>query len=388
MQERNALLIDGNVVAPHSDRRIDVISPSTEQAIGRAPDADEQDVEAAVRAARASLERGDWCQLPIAERAEVIDRALSALETNAADIASLVTAEMGMPIALSSYFIPGAFAVGRYFTAIAREVDIDELRAGMQPALVRREPVGVVAAIGPWNGPFNLAVNKIVPALLAGCSVVFKPAPETPFDVFHLADALTQAGVPKGVINVITGGRETGAALVAHAGIDKVTFTGSSAVGQQIGEVCGRSFKRMQLELGGKSAAIILEDADLLTTMTGLAAGCFVNSGQVCASFSRVLVPRSRQDEIVASLYELAGSFTIGDPFDPTTTHGPLVSERQRSGWRPTSRAAATTARRSWSAADGPLTYQLGGTSSPRCSPARRTTCGSVVRRSLDRSLP
>jgi acyl-CoA reductase-like NAD-dependent aldehyde dehydrogenase len=206
----------------------------------------------------------------------------------------------------------------------------EELRQGTTPAAVLKEPVGVVASIAPWNGPFNLAVAKIVPALLAGCSVVFKPAPETPLDVFYFVDALTRAELPAGVLNVITGGREAGAALVGHPEIDKVSFTGSSASGRQIGETCGRGFKRAQLECGGKSAAIVLEDADLDTTMAGLAMGSFFNSGQICASYSRVLAPRARYGEIVDALCATAESFRVGDPFEAETTLGPLVSKRQR----------------------------------------------------------
>jgi aldehyde dehydrogenase (NAD+) len=188
----------------------------------------------------------------------------------------------------------------------------------------------VVASIAPWNGPFAMAIAKIIPPLVAGCTVVFKPAPETPLDVFLIAEALERAGLPAGVFNLITGGREAGKQLVAHPSIDKVSFTGSTAAGRQIGKECGGSFKRMQLELGGKSAAIIAEDADIGTTMEGLAIGGFFNSGQVCAAFSRVLVPRSRYDEFVGALCATAESFVVGDPVDPQTTMGPLVSERQR----------------------------------------------------------
>ena len=214
--------------------------------------------------------------------------------------------------------------------SLARAMPDFEIRSGAATAAIIREPVGVVAAIAPWNGPFGLAVTKTVPALIAGCSVVFKHAPESPLSVFVLAEALAEAGLPPGVFNVITGDREAGAALVAHPQIDKVSFTGSTAAGRMIGEECGRSFKRMQLELGGKSAAIVLDDADLNATAPGFAMGCFFNTGQVCALFSRVLAPRSRYDEVVEMLCSVAKGFRIGDPFERETTMGPVVSRRQR----------------------------------------------------------
>jgi acyl-CoA reductase-like NAD-dependent aldehyde dehydrogenase len=220
---------------------------------------------------------------------------------------------------------------GRYFLQVAQADPISEVRqTQLCAAAIVKEPVGVVASIAPWNGPFNLAISKIIPALATGCSVVYKPAPETPLDAFVIAEALTQAGLPAGVFNLITGGRETGATLVAHPGIDKVSFTGSTAAGREIGRHCGGSFKRLQLELGGKSAAIVLDDADVATTMAGLAMGCFFNTGQVCAAYSRVLLPASRYDEFSAALVATAESFVVGDPFDPATTMGPLVSARQR----------------------------------------------------------
>lgn len=330
MYDRDELIIGGERVKSTSGEYIDVISPSTEKVIGRAPDSNAEDVDRAVKAARRSFDAGVWREVPISNRISVIGAAVEHLRGQTDSIVELVTAQMGLPVSLCQQNIPAAYAAAQFFMGLAPSVAEAELRDGQVPAAVLKEPVGVVAAIAPWNGPFNLAMGKIIPALLMGCSVVFKPAPETPLDVYLIAEALAAAGLPAGVLNVVTGGRETGDALVRHPGVDKVSFTGSTVAGRQIGEICGRDFKRVTLELGGKSAAIILEDADLGASLPGLAAGSFFNTGQVCASYSRVLAPRSRYDEIVAGVSAAAQSFKVGDPFDPTSTMGPLVAERQR----------------------------------------------------------
>ncbi|NMO91634.1 aldehyde dehydrogenase [Actinomycetospora sp. TBRC 11914] len=328
---REELLVDGEWRKPSSAARIPVIDPTTEESIGEAPDVDAADVDTAVRAARRSFTDGPWRRLSEGERADVLERALSLLEPRLDEIGRLVTAEMGLPSSIAGIQIPGGLHVARWFLDVARNLPRSEVRQTQYgPAAVVREPIGVVASIAPWNGPFNMALSKIFPALVSGCSVVYKPAPETPLDGFPIAEALAEAGVPAGVFNLITGDRQAGAALVAHPEVDKVSFTGSTAAGREIGRECGASFKRMQLELGGKSAAIVLEDADVSTTMQGLAMGSFFNTGQVCASFSRVLVPRAREDEMVGALVATAESFVVGDPTDPATTMGPLVSARQR----------------------------------------------------------
>jgi aldehyde dehydrogenase (NAD+) len=325
------LLIGGEWRKPASTAQIDVVCPSNEEVIGQVPDAGDDDVDVAVRAARSAFDQGAWRALSVSDRVEVLERALQLLGSRIDEISTLVTSQMGLPISIAGIQIPGALDAGRYFLQVAQADPVSEVRqTQMGAAAVVKEPVGVVASISPWNGPFNLAIAKIIPALVTGCSVVYKPAPETPLDAFFIAEALTQAGLPAGAFNLITGGRETGAALVGHPGIDKVSFTGSTAAGRDIGRECGGSFKRLQLELGGKSAAIVLDDADVPTTMAGLAMGCFFNTGQVCAAYSRVLLPASRYDEFAAALVATAESFVVGDPFDPATTMGPLVSARQR----------------------------------------------------------
>ena len=188
----------------------------------------------------------------------------------------------------------------------------------------------MVASVAPWNGPFLQALYKTVYPLLAGCPVVFKPAPETPLDAFHVAEAFEEAGLPPGMLSVLPGGPEIGQYLVGHAGVDAVFFTGSTGTGRKIGAVCGAQMRRMVLELGGKSAAIVLDDADLALTVPALAGGAFGNTGQNCAATSRVLVARSRHDEVVEALAAAAGALVVGDPFDEATALGPLVSRRQR----------------------------------------------------------
>ncbi|MFZ0715652.1 aldehyde dehydrogenase [Mycobacterium sp.] len=323
------IFIDGAWHASAGER-FDVVCPSTEQVIGQAGEATAVEVDAAVSAARQSFSTGPWRRLDVTDRAAVIDAAATGLAARKAELARLITSEMGAPLAMSTATVDRAVDTMRSIADLARTTSLEELRRHGAPALVVREPIGVVAAIAPWNGPIGMAVGKIVPALLAGCSVVFKPAPETPLDVAILVDALREAGVPAGVLNVVTGRAATGKALVEHAGVDKVSFTGSTSAGRYIGSVCGSQFKRTQLELGGKSAAIVLDDADLEQVRAGLSVGCFMNSGQACVALSRVLAPRRLYDEVVALLGKAADAWQIGDPFAAETTMGPLVSAAQR----------------------------------------------------------
>jgi betaine-aldehyde dehydrogenase len=196
--------------------------------------------------------------------------------------------------------------------------------------LVTKEPVGVVGAIAPWNVPLFIAAAKLAPSLLAGCSVIYKPAPETPFDAFRLAEIFAEAGLPKGVLSVVPAGREVSEYLVKHDGVDKISFTGSGVGGKRIASLCGERLKRCTLELGGKSAAIILDDADLATTMTQLLPNAIMNNGQACIAQTRILAPRSRYDEVVEAVVAGVGAMVVGDPMDPATEVGPVVAERQR----------------------------------------------------------
>jgi betaine-aldehyde dehydrogenase len=219
-----------------------------------------------------------------------------------------------------------------YYADLASTFAFDEVRTGLlhPQVLVTKEPVGVVGAIAPWNVPLFIAAAKLAPSLVAGCTVVYKPAPETPFDAFRLAEIFTEAGLPKGVLSVIPAGREVSEHLVKHPGVDKISFTGSGVGGKRIGGLCGERLKRCTLELGGKSAAIILDDADLDTAIPTLLPNAIMNNGQACISQTRILAPRERYDEVVDALVAGVAGLAVGDPLDPATAVGPVVAERQR----------------------------------------------------------
>lgn len=328
-----SLFIDGQWVSPHSTDVNTVINATTEEPMGRTPIGDTADVDAAVAAARRAFDGTGWSDLAPGPRADALERFADELEKRSTLIAETVTAENGMPIGLS---IPANGFSGasllRYYAGLMRTFPLEEVRPGDRPGdvLVRREPLGVVAALVPWNYPQALAMMKIAPALAAGCTVVLKPALETALDANIMAEAAAAAGLPAGVFNVVPGGIEAGQALVAHPGVDKISFTGSTATGRIIGEVAGRLLRPVTLELGGKSAAIILDDADIPAAVAGLADVSFPNNGQTCHANTRVLAPAHRYAEVLDAVTDLAQSLTIGDPLDTKTAIGPVVSARQR----------------------------------------------------------
>ncbi|MGH9048450.1 MAG: aldehyde dehydrogenase, partial [Acidimicrobiia bacterium] len=244
-----------------------------------------------------------------------------------------ITEEMGSPITFSNLAqSPAPWMMLNTFLQVAAEYPWEERRQGAigGEIIVRREPAGVVAAIVPWNVPQFVTMSKLAPALISGCTVIVKPSPETPLDGFKLAELLDQAGIPKGVVSIIPAGREVGEHLVRHPGIDKVAFTGSTAAGRRIAAICGEQLKRCTLELGGKSAAIILDDADLGATVEGLKFAALMNNGQACVAQTRILASRERYDEVVDALSGMVGGLAVGDPSDPATEVGPLVAERQQ----------------------------------------------------------
>lgn len=329
--EQTSLYIGGRWVAPHSTETLEVYSPATGQRVGSVPLADDTDVDTAVRTARAALDSGVWANTPPAERADVLDRAAALIEERSAQITGIVSAEMGAPPSAVTTLqqLPGTGVLRAYANA-ARDYAWQEYRTGMfGTTRVTREPVGVVGAITAWNVPLFLVCNKFGAALAAGCSVVLKPAPETPLTANLLAEIFTEAGVPEGVISVVPGGPDTGKALVAHPDVDKITFTGSTAAGKVIGAACAESLKRCSLELGGKSAAIVLDDVDVNNIAMMVFLGLF-NTGQACVAQTRVLVPRSREDEIVAAMVTAAQGMKVGLPDDPEAQLGPVISEKQR----------------------------------------------------------
>ncbi|OBH61530.1 aldehyde dehydrogenase [Mycobacterium sp. E2479] len=307
-----------------------VIEAATERVLGRGPDATFGDIDDAVAAARKALP--DWATTPTPERAQALQRLAGGLEARAQTTGELCTRETGAPITYSRIangVVPAALI--RYYAGLICETDDEEVRRTLLGhAIVRREPIGVVGAIVPWNVPHLLAAMKLGPALAAGCTVVLKPAPETALDARMVGEAAAEAGLPPGVLNVVPGGDGAGAHLVRHPGVDKVAFTGSTQVGRSVSETCGRLMRPVALELGGKSAAIILDDADLHTTVQGLRTVSFGNNGQLCYASTRVLAPRSRYSEIVDALAEMARSLVVGDPLDEAVEIGPLASSQQR----------------------------------------------------------
>jgi acyl-CoA reductase-like NAD-dependent aldehyde dehydrogenase len=328
--------IGGEWLPPSSDRTITPINASTERPLGRVPEAVEADVDAAVRAARRAFdEPSGWSSWEPARRAAVMDRLAEAIDARADGFVDRVSAQNGMPVAVARQLEIGyPSAVLRYYAGLARDLSLVESRNGLLGGTidVRKVPVGVVAAIVPWNFPQVLSMFKIAPAMAAGCTLVIKPSPETVLDAYLLAEAVEEAGVPAGVINIVPAGREMGAYLVAHPAVDKVAFTGSTAAGRSIGEICGRLLRPVTLELGGKSAAIVLDDADLNLADIGesLFGATMLNNGQTCFASTRVLAPRSRYGEIVDTFTAFAGSLTVGDAADPATRIGPLATARQR----------------------------------------------------------
>ncbi|MBN9739139.1 MULTISPECIES: aldehyde dehydrogenase [unclassified Pseudonocardia] len=331
--EREHLYIDGGW-RPGSGASITVINPATEQPWGWSAGAGRTDIDSAVDSARCALRSPAWAGLEPQDRAALMERFAQALAARGDDTAAVVTAENGMPIALSRVAEgQGPAATLRYYAQLCRSTPVEERRravGGRGTTVVRREPIGVVAAIVPWNFPQSLTMFKVAPALAAGCTVVLKPAPETALDAFAIADAAEAAGLPPGVVTVVPGEREVGEYLVAHPGVDKVAFTGSTAAGRAIGEVCGRLLRPVTLELGGKSAAIVVDDADLGAVARGLSWASLLNNGQTCYLSTRILAPRSRYGEIVDTVADLASSMRVGDPADEGTRIGPVVSQRQR----------------------------------------------------------
>jgi aldehyde dehydrogenase (NAD+) len=322
------IFVDG--VFRRADQVQPVIEAATGEPLGDGASATEAEIDTAVTAARMALP--DWQSASPDHRAQLLNAFAAALDKRAKVTDELVTRENGMPMSLSRG-ANGRFpaALVRYYAQLITETPIEEIRPSMiGHTIVRREPVGVVAAIVPWNYPQALAAFKLAPALAAGCTVVLKAAPETALDALVFAQAAEEAGLPPGVLNIVPGGAAAGAYLVAHPGVDKVTFTGSTAAGRAIGEVCGRLLRPVTLELGGKSAAIILDDADLDATVTGLRTASLVNNGQTCHLSSRILAPRSRYDEVLDALAGMVGELKVGDPLDKSTDIGPLVSARQR----------------------------------------------------------
>ncbi|MFD4582955.1 aldehyde dehydrogenase [Streptomyces sp. NPDC058423] len=330
--EHGKLFIGGELVDPLGTDTIEVVSPHTEQVIGRVPHASQADVDRAVAAARAAFDHGPWPRTPLEERIEVVGRIKDAIAVRHEEIARSISSQNGSPYSWSVLAQAlGAMMVWDAAVTVARDFTYEERRGGvLGPLLVRREPVGVVAAVAPWNVPQFVAAAKLAPALLAGCAVVLKPSPESPLDAYILADIVREAGLPEGVLSILPADREVSEYLVGHPGVDKVSFTGSVAAGRRVMEVAARNLTRVTLELGGKSAAVILPDADRDAAVQGIVPAAWMNNGQACVAQTRILVPRARYDEYADAFAAAAGALVTGDPLDPATQVGPLVARRQQ----------------------------------------------------------
>ncbi len=329
---QDRLFIGGELVEPESEAVIEVISPVTEGRIATAPSGTVEDIDRAVRAARGAFDDGPWPRLSPRGRADALEPVGEYLRARVPQIAQLITEEMGSPISFSNRLqAPVPVMLLDYYRGLAASFPFEEERAGVTgPARILREPVGVVGQIVPWNAPLILTMANLAPALIAGCTVVLKPAPETPLDAYLLAEAAIEAGLPPGVLNIVPADRENSEALVRHPLVDKISFTGSSATGRRVAALCGEQFKRVTLECGGKSPAIILEDADIDSVVPALMPFAIMMSGQHCLAQTRILAQRNRYQQVVDAISEAAAELTVGDPHDPATEVGPLVAERQR----------------------------------------------------------
>jgi len=326
------LFIGGEWVEPSTPARFDVVNPATEDVFLTVAEADAQDVSRAVDAARAAFDRGPWARMTHAERAPYIHAIGAAIRDRSAELGRIWTSEMGILAAVSTYASAQSGDVFDYYADLADSYEWVERHrpsSGNGVGLLVREPVGVVAAIIPWNSPLGLIANKVAPALIAGCTVVVKASPEAPGAAYVFAEIVEACGLPAGVVNVVTAEREVSELLVRNPGIDKVTFTGSTAAGRRIASLCGERIARCTLELGGKSAGVILDDYDLATAAQSIAQSARLMTGQVCASLTRIVVSRHRHDEFVDALGAAMSAIRVGDPFDPETEMGPLAMLRQ-----------------------------------------------------------
>ena len=325
------LLIGGEWAEAADGRTFATIDSATGETIAQVARAGAEDVDRAVKAAAAALD-GPWSKLPAAGRSLLMNRLADLIEANAEELAQIEALDNGKPVTIAGKVdVPGAVDHLRYYAGWPTKIEGETIPVSWPNVFVytRKEPVGVCGQIIPWNFPLLMAAWKIAPALAAGCTVVLKPAEQTPLSAIRLGQLIQEAGFPEGVVNVITGDGETGAALVDHPGVQKVAFTGSTAVGREIGAKAGRMLKRVTLELGGKSANIILPDADIEKAIKGSFQGIYFNTGQACDAGSRLFVHRDQFDDVVSGLAARAEKARVGPGLDPETQFGPLVSQEQ-----------------------------------------------------------
>lgn len=336
---RESMMIDGAWCAAQSGATFPVFDPASGSEIARVPAGEAADVDRAVRAARGALENAAWRGMLPAARERLLLRFADLIEANGDALAALETLNQGKPYGLAQAVeVAGSVQWLRYMAGWATKIEGTSLELSVPyppgvryRAMVTRVPVGVVGAIVPWNFPAAMAMWKLAPALACGCTVVLKPAEETPLSALFLAELALSAGLPPGVLNVVTGtGEAAGAALVAHPGVDKITFTGSTEVGKLIGARCGADVRRVALELGGKSPVIVLDDCDVEQAVAGASGAIFANSGQICTAGSRVYIPKRLYEKVVDGIARAADATALGSGFDPDAQLGPLVSQRHR----------------------------------------------------------
>lgn len=327
------LFIDGAWQNSTGDDWIDVIAPGTEERFARVAAAGVADIELAVEAARRAFDHGPWPRLSHAERADYLREIARLIETRLDDVAFIWPNEMGILHSLATQYSAAVSGIYKSYAGLAKRFSFEERHrtfSGAELGLLVREPVGVVGAIVPWNGPMSLIAFKLAPALLAGCTVVIKASPEAPGHALLMAEVAEAAGLPPGVVNVVTADRGPSETLVRHPGVDKIAFTGSSAAGKAIASVLGGRMARYTMELGGKSAAVILDDYDVETAARTIADHACSMTGQVCAALTRVVVGQNRHDQLLEALGAAFGAVRVGDPFDPVSQMGPLATARQR----------------------------------------------------------
>jgi aldehyde dehydrogenase (NAD+) len=328
------LYIGGQWVVPSTTALIDVVTPSTENLFIRVAEAKADDVDLAVQAARKAFDEGPWPHMTHAERASFLRAIARGIRERSEDLAAIWTSEVGVVNSFSRAVVEAVASAYEYYALLAYAFPFIERHTpsrGNGFGLLIREPVGVVAAIIPWNSPLSTIAYKVAPALLAGCTVIVKSSPEAPCAAYVMAEIAAAVGLPAGVFNVLTADREISERLVRNPGVDKITFTGSNEAGKKIGAICADRVARCTLELGGKSAAIVLDDYDLEAVAALMASSASAMAGQVCSSLTRVVVTRERHDRLVEAMVESFGAIRVGDPFDVSTQMGPLATARQRS---------------------------------------------------------
>jgi betaine-aldehyde dehydrogenase len=324
------LYVNGEFVAPQATATIDVIDPSTTEVIAKAPDGSAADVDRAVAAARAAFDAGPWKDTTAQDRGRVLFKLAQIVRDRADELAELETRNSGKPIVESEFDIADVATCFEYYGGLATKIHGDVLPVPDNAmSLALREPIGVAGQIVPWNYPLLMAAWKLAPAICAGCTTVLKPAEQTPLTVLELASSFADAGLPPGVVNIVTGMGETGAALVAHEDVDKIAFTGSPEVGRLIMKGAAGTLKKISLELGGKSPNIFFADSDFEAAVDGALFGVFINQGEVCSAGSRILVQRPIYSRFVDAMAEKAKTITIGPGMNRETKMGPLVSREQ-----------------------------------------------------------